>query len=590
MKTMIVFVISLIISSYVMAQTGSSMTPQRQIKKDQHQSKLFKDFETSLSTDEIKKSDIPGLDVLKKIIDRGLLTNNTTASLLADKNFRKKYASGGKQNLDSMIYERFDPDENMWMDDYKDLFTYNSDGNQLTSIYYEKDSLTGEWTGNYKDQYEYDSSDRQILYISYSWDFQNEDWVGNYKEESAYDSAGNLILFAYYHNESENGEWMGYNKEESEFDSDGNLILTINYSWDDLENKWMGSDKSEYIFENGVKKFDRLFIWDPESNGWLSREVLAYEYLDDLLVSIITTGVDNNWDGEINNLDWFKTGFFYNPQGNLTSEINYENNDENIAWEAVDKTEYTYNTDQELETTLYSFLIDEEWVIYYKYSFTYDPNGSMPSITMSIADGSDWLPAYIDLYNYDSDGNLILHVTSFYDFEYNVWEDDVKEEYIYDTNGNLISAILYDYDAYKVDFTYNNSYSFEELNIPNDFPIEYFNHMLTEAIEYDLIDDEWLAVNRSKLFYSENNSSGIPENIISGIRVFPNPASGSVTFHGNFGPERTSVEFFDLYGKKVKSETLPANGQLSVQQLPSGMYFYKLRSTGITTGGKIIIK
>jgi hypothetical protein len=50
------------------------------------------------------------------------------------------------------------------------------------------------------------------------------------------------------------------------------------------------------------------------------------------------------------------------------------------------------------------------------------------------------------------------------------------------------------------------------------------------------------------------------------------------------------VELFDLQGKKVLERKLTDNKQVSVSNLPKGMYIYKLNNRDIIYTGKLIIE
>ncbi len=441
--------------------------------------------------------------------DRGLFPGKTLFLTQSDQKNRQKASLAGKQKLDSVVSEVFDLDENKWL---------------LES-----------------------------------------------KEEYIYDDKGKQILLAYYFRDSLDEEWIGYLKEESEYNSDGNQSLYVFYLWDEYDSQWMAFLKSEYIYETGQKKYDLDFMWDEDSNDWESYGVYTYEYFDGLLVSITHGGVDTNYDGEINELDQMKIRYFYDLQANLIREITYMYPDEDTGWLAINKSEYTYTSNNKIESET---------------SFTTD--GESP----------EWHPDYQAFFIYDSNGNRISETSSYWNYDINDWQVSDKWEYNFNTNGDLVSMALYYWDNeseslianFKNEYTHDDSFSYEDLILPYDYPPEYFRHMIKTYNQYDFIDGDWIITTRGEIFYSDFNTSGISEITIQGITVFPNPASESVTFKGNFLPGKALVEFIDIKGVKVLQEVLSENGIVNIETLASGLYFYILSSENNSSSGKFVVR
>lgn len=94
----------------------------------------------------------------------------------------------------------------------------------------------------------------------------------------------------------------------------------------------------------------------------------------------------------------------------------------------------------------------------------------------------------------------------------------------------------------------------------------------TERIELKGYYDPALALEEPRLHKSD-------------IRVYPNPAQAFVTLELRQEHSGLQVSFFDLQGRKLLQEQLPAGQmqkQLSLQELPQGMYFIEFR--GLETG------
>jgi hypothetical protein len=82
------------------------------------------------------------------------------------------------------------------------------------------------------------------------------------------------------------------------------------------------------------------------------------------------------------------------------------------------------------------------------------------------------------------------------------------------------------------------------------------------------------------------------QNESSSLRVFPNPFTSGISFElGNANEPRTdsTVELFDVFGKKVAGETF-SGGKTFIARgdLAAGIYFYRVISADLLISGKII--
>lgn len=73
----------------------------------------------------------------------------------------------------------------------------------------------------------------------------------------------------------------------------------------------------------------------------------------------------------------------------------------------------------------------------------------------------------------------------------------------------------------------------------------------------------------------------------SGVSIFPNPASNSLTINDNLNSETSSVEIYDVTGRIVMSSELKTN-TIDVSKLNSGNYILKLKSENGTAVKKFI--
>jgi hypothetical protein len=85
-----------------------------------------------------------------------------------------------------------------------------------------------------------------------------------------------------------------------------------------------------------------------------------------------------------------------------------------------------------------------------------------------------------------------------------------------------------------------------------------------------------------------------PLPVSDGFRVFPNPASGTVSIEwASPLPEPAYLQLFDLRGQLLYQAVLAAGVQqrsLSVEQLPAGLYLLQVQGHGLRYREKIAIQ
>jgi hypothetical protein len=87
----------------------------------------------------------------------------------------------------------------------------------------------------------------------------------------------------------------------------------------------------------------------------------------------------------------------------------------------------------------------------------------------------------------------------------------------------------------------------------------------------------------------------LPVNVVNEVdnrilTLYPNPANDYVICNLQDALHPAVIELYDLQGKKVLSETLTYNKQVSVSHLKRGIYFCKLKQNGNLYNSKIVIE
>ncbi len=77
--------------------------------------------------------------------------------------------------------------------------------------------------------------------------------------------------------------------------------------------------------------------------------------------------------------------------------------------------------------------------------------------------------------------------------------------------------------------------------------------------------------------YAEHAVSSIDAGFLSELKVYPNPAQDHLVLSLDH-PEESQVTLIDLQGRVLKQATLQGTAEMSVEDLPAGLYLVQVRS------------
>lgn len=80
------------------------------------------------------------------------------------------------------------------------------------------------------------------------------------------------------------------------------------------------------------------------------------------------------------------------------------------------------------------------------------------------------------------------------------------------------------------------------------------------------------------------------ENSKASVFLYPNPAKGMVSVTLAEGVERGEISFYDIGGKMLKAATIGHAEQISTQDLPVGLYIYRVQTSTGVCEGKLIVE
>lgn len=377
-------------------------------------------------------------------------------------------------------------------------------------------------------------------------------------------------------------QWINLNKTSYTYNDSANLLEEINFSWN---NTWQYSTKVSYEYDNDTNLINKItYLWINSS--WVGSSKINYSYtqLNEPLVIITYKWENNTWK------DTLKEEYIYN-NNLLTEKILYVN--VNNTWQYLSKHEFTYDTNENLVLEIFYYWDNANWINSTKTEYTYDiSNNLISSIYYEYL--FSWAPITKLEYSYDSSNNLITTIT--YNWVSN-WENYLKTEYSYNSYGDMIQYIRYSWDSqsnswlqgYKVERTYDNNYTFDDLILPISINYDLFSHKLLNEISYQWDNNLWINNTNIQYYYSNFNNLGISELNKTNFNLYPNPVHDFIYIDlVNSCNENVSFKLYDLLGNKILETQLNKNNKIDIAGLNTGIYIFQINNNNNIFDGKLL--
>jgi hypothetical protein len=199
----------------------------------------------------------------------------------------------------------------------------------------------------------------------------------------------------------------------------------------------------------------------------------------------------------------------------------------------------------------------------------------------------DWVNSSRTELEYDGDGNQNVMTVYSWDATLAIpdWVGEYKIESTFDVDRRPVTVISSLWDTgtdgfvpfNRTESTYGNVYS----------PTVTYDE--TNGFQYDINSTTWLPSSQTDDYYSDA-ATYVNKFSERNIIVYPNPAIEFIVFDNVNISESATITVFDIQGKKVIERPLSGNNQISVSNLPKGLYLYKLNNGGTVYSGRLVKK
>ncbi|MBU8891727.1 MAG: T9SS type A sorting domain-containing protein [Bacteroidales bacterium] len=201
----------------------------------------------------------------------------------------------------------------------------------------------------------------------------------------------------------------------------------------------------------------------------------------------------------------YKEEFYYDDNGNNTSDYYYEWNGAYNRWDPSSKGVYDFDIDNNMVSLLWLDWSSNvnDWEAFMKADFFNDINGNTDSLFLYFWENNDWVKEDRIDYEYNVNGTKTAEIWSGWDETNSEWFKDNKEEYILDINENCTTFINYDWNDANSEWEYSNK---------TEISLDEHGHSTLEE-EYNWEEGSWFLEEKSENEYTYDVDGNILVNI-----------------------------------------------------------------------------
>jgi hypothetical protein len=494
--------------------------------------------------------------------------------------------------------------------------TYAYDGPYVYRTDMARQNTASPYVNSEKRTWKYNASDQLVEYQIHLWDTGSEEWVAFYKSLYTYDSNGlqltyrtynitNAEIYAYSLSKvtsntyTEEGKLARMEEDyldekdiyEWEYDPEGRVVSLI-YS-EDEEGVYSLEEKQTISYVSGRINTIMYYYW--EAGEWKTdyKTEIEYQPNGDLMRYI-----SYHWSGGWINDE--KTERTYNGLNLCASETWSEWSTQQNSWINQYKSEFTYNEDNRLARVTEFDWEDGIWQSEYRTTIGYNSSGQPEVVTdQSYEDGLWENQSKLILY-YDANGNMVMERDNFWNGT--SWSDPVT---VYERSIDL-SMLRENLKLPSVWFqgNFEDDVDFEEIDVDDiyrspEYELGYqtwkIKNKLVKEIIYDAESEngQYSTVHykTTDLFYSRVFTTGKETEVLQNMWLYPNPVSSMLYLNLPEGSAGAMIEIRDVAGRIVLSSRLANESNTSgipVNHLKAGVYIVRVEAPGVSRVEKIV--
>lgn len=163
-----------------------------------------------------------------------------------------------------------------WVNADKDVYEYDSNGNQTLSMDYNWDDVNYKWVNNSRNTYTY-TNNLITERINSDWNSGTSTWDNDFRYVYSYDANGNEIT--YRSDDWVAGSWVFLNKNTQTYNANNLVVNYLSQNWDNVGSAWINDSQSNYTYDaNGNNTSYISQNWNSGTSTWVNSYRSEYTY------------------------------------------------------------------------------------------------------------------------------------------------------------------------------------------------------------------------------------------------------------------------------------------------------------------------
>jgi hypothetical protein len=246
--------------------------------------------------------------------------------------------AAAKTKLDSIVSVNYNTGSQVWSNDWKDEFNYDSSSRFKESVEKEWDAVTSTWIIIGKTVLTYNAAGQITKMNIYSIDENDGKLKNDGRLDYFFSSTGRLDS-AYTYNSENETTWELTTKNYYSYNSSGKVTQSVIWSFDEDEEEWLPMMKTKYAYNNSGRRTEDNLYFSFDDEELLFLQTLYTWNSSGKLISEKSSGLN------FSTFSLEKTDsivYSYNAAGDQSKAIEYIWNQQNSMWVPEYQDEYIY--------------------------------------------------------------------------------------------------------------------------------------------------------------------------------------------------------------------------------------------------------
>jgi|GEM_PF-3237480 len=440
------------------------------------------------------------------------------------------------------------------------IFTHDGSGEEITEV--QQQWADNHWENMYRTTTVWNNGMTAMTITEEVWEIDH--WRGNERYTLWFDAAGNST--GYLSEVWWDKQWQNVDRYTVTYDAGGFPLVYLYELW--YEGNWLNTYR--FTITYSAPGIIETYLREEWSAGaW--RNFVRDRYTSDAVGNILTS-VSEEWYNEQWNME-DSIAYVYDAHSNLMQRIITKRRGD--VWVNVERKTRMYDSNDRVLTELIEHWKSNQWTNVSRKTYNYFLKGGLQSMLNESWSVDHWTNVTRTTCDEDMYGNRQLYLNE--SWTNGAWKNSTRTVYKYD-NGKFVSG------------TYERC--FDDVWIPGDAYISVYRNGIVVRQFYG----HHLIISASTVPTNVEENFGSQPKKFSLLQNYPNPFNPTTEIRYQI-PEasRISLKVYDLLGKEVAvlidgvKEAGSHIFSFNAAELPSGVYFYILRSDNTVATKKMLL-